>query len=141
MDSIPTANEHRTATKSSISQTREHVLSVTNNKGQYFPIVFEQLDWIDCDQIKWHQTTVSDSDELAYEYPVKHCTFWTDQYVYVDENGKELRTLPHWMGEGFYEAHVDRNAFVNFDDQAFGTRNKQNAQIGLHYTVAQDTLE
>lgn len=141
MDFLESANERRTVTKSSISQAKDHTLSVHNGVGQYFPIVFDVLDWIDCDQVRWHQTIVSDSDELAYMYPVKECVFWTDQYVYVDEHGKELRTLPHWMGEGFYEAAVDRNAFVNFDDQAFGTRNKQNTQIGLHYTLAQDTLE
>ena len=140
MDFLESADERRTLTKSSISQAKDHVLSVTNNLGQYFPIVWDHLDWIDCDQIKWHQEMVSDSDELAYMYPVSECTYYTDQYVYVDEHGKELRTLPHWAGEAFYEAYVDRNAFVNFDDQALGIRNKQTLQNGLHYVEARDNI-
>lgn len=140
MDFLPAADEHRTVTKSSISQAKDHVLSVTNNIGQYFPIVFDHLDYIDCDQIKWHQEIVSDSDELAYMYPVSECTYYTDQYIYVDEYGKELRTLPHWAGEGFYEVFVDKHTFVNFDDQALGVRNKQTLQNGLHYVEARDSI-
>ena len=140
IDFLESADEKRTVTKSSISQAREHILSVTNNKGQYFPIVFEKIDWVDCDLVKWHQEMVSDSDEMAYMYPVRECTYYTDQYVYVDEQGRELRALPHWAGEGFYETYVDRNIFVNFDDQAFGTRNKQAIQSGLHYVTARDNI-
>lgn len=140
MEFLPAADEHRTITKSSISQAKDHVLSVHNGVGQYLPLVFDHLDWIDCDQVKWHQEIVSDSDELAYMYPVSECTYYTDQYVYVDEHGKELRTLPHWAGEAFYEAYVDRNVFVNFDDQALGVRNKQTLQNGLHYVEARDNI-
>lgn len=140
IDFLESADERRTVTKSSISQAREHVLSVTNNLGQYFPILWDHLDYIDCDQVKWHQEMVSDSDELAYMYPVSECTYYTDQYVYVDEHGKELRALPHWFGEGFIEVFVDKNTFVNFDDQALGVRNKQTLQNGLHYVEARDNI-
>lgn len=140
MDFLPAADEHRTITKSSISQAKDHVLSVHNGAGQYFPIVFDHLDWIDCDQIKWHQEMVSDSDEMAYIYPVSECTYYTDQYVYFDENGAEVRELPHWFGEGFYEASVSRNNFINFDDQSFGVRNAQTLQNGLHYVESRDTI-
>lgn len=140
MDFLPAADEHRTITKSSISQAKDHVLSVHNGAGQYFPIVFDHLDWIDCDQIKWHQEMVSDSDELAYMYPVSECTYYTDQYIYFDEYGKELREFPHWFGEGFYESSVNRDNFVNFDDQGFGVRNIQTLQNGLHYVESHDTI-
>lgn len=141
MEYLPSANEHRTVTKSSTSQAREEVLSVHNGVGQFFPVVFDYLDYIDCDRVKSHQVTVSTSDELAYNYPIGECTYYTDKYVYVDENGTELRVLPHWAGEGFYRAYYDRNAFVNFDDEAFGTRNKETVQIGLTYTESNDTIE
>lgn len=140
MDFLPDASEHRTVTKSSISQARNSKLSVTNNLGQFFPIVFDKLDWIDCDKVKSHKIVVSTSDELDYEYPVGECTYYTDEYVYIDEHGRELRTLPHWFGEGFFEAYVDRNTFVNFDREAFGTRNKQTLDVGKHYVVAAEDL-
>lgn len=140
MDFLPDASERRTRTKSSISQAKDSKLSVTNNIGQFFPIVFDVLDYIDCDRVKSHQTMVSDSDELAYDREVKECNYYTDEYVYIDEHGSELRTLPHWAGEGFYQAAVDRNAFVNFDTESFGTRNKETVQIGKHYVEAVDTL-
>ena len=140
MEFLPDANEHRTITKSSISQARYNNLSATNNLGQFFPIVFDHLDYIDCDTVKSHQVIVSTVDELDYKYPVRECTYYTDEYVYVDEQGTELRTLPHWFGEGFYRAYYDYNSFVNFDTAAFGTRNKQTIQSGLHYVVAKDDL-
>lgn len=141
MDFLPSANEHRLRIKSSISQAKDEVLSVQNGAGQFIPISFDYLDWIDCDQIKSHRIIVSTSDELAYEYPVGKCTYYTDEYIYADEHGKELRTLPHWFGEGFMEVAIDRNAFVNFDKEALGVRNVQNVDVGLTYVEAESTLE
>lgn len=140
MDFLPDASEHRTVTKSSISQARNNKLSTTNELGQFFPIVFDVLDHIDCTKIFSHRAVISATDELDYEYPVRECTYYTDKYIYMDEQGTELRTLPHWFGEGYYQAYIDRNQFVNFDDQAFGTRNKQTLQSGLHYVIANDDL-
>ena len=141
MDFLPDASERRTVTKSSISQARNNKFSTTNQLGQFFPLVFDVLDYIDCTKITSHRAVVSMTDELDYEYPVRECTYYTDKYVYVDEQETELRTLPHWFGEGFYQAYIDQNQFVNFDDQAFGTRNKHTLQTGLHYVSALDTLE
>ncbi len=140
MDFLPDASEHRTVTKSSISQARNSKLSTTNNLGQFFPIVWDHLDYIDCDMVKSHQVIVSTVDELDYEYPVRECTYYTDEYIYVDEQGSELRVLPHWFGEGFYQKYYDNNSFINFDNQAFGTRNKETLQSGLHYVEASTDL-
>lgn len=140
MDYLPIADEHRTITKSSISQARDTKLSLSNGIGQFIPIVFDNLDYIDCDRVVSHKVMVSDSDELAFEYPVKECTYFSDEYVYVDEKGTELRELPEWFGAGFYRASVDRNNFVNFDDQAFGTRDADTLQTGLHYVEASSTI-
>lgn len=141
MEYLPVADEHRTITKSSISQARDTKLSLSNGIGQFIPIVFDNLDYIDCDKVASHKVMISDSDELAFEYPVKECTYYSDTYVYVDENGTELKELPEWFGAGFYRAAVDRNDFVNFDTEAFGTRNIEKLQGGLHYTIASDDLQ
>ena len=142
MDFLPDANEHRTITKSSISQARYNKLSVTNNLGQFFPIVFDHLDYIDCDRVKSHPIIVSTVDELDYEYPVRECTYYTDEYVYVDKQGMELRKLPHWFGEdAFYKTYDNSSSYINFDSEAFGTRNKQTVQSALHYVESVDNLE
>lgn len=140
MEYLPIADEHRTATKSSISQARDKKLSLSNGIGQFVPIVFDNLDYIDCDKVVSHKVMVSDSDELAFDYPVRECTYFADKYVYVDEKGTELKELPEWFGAGFYRASVDRNNFVNFDDQAFGTRDADTLQTGLHYVEASSTI-
>lgn len=141
MEYLPVADEHRTITKSSISQARDTKLSLSNGIGQFIPIVFDNLDYIDCDKVMSHKIMVSDSDELSFEYPVKECTYYIDKYVYSDEEGTELKEMPEWFGAGFYRAYVNRNDFTNFDYEAFGIRNIQTLQGGLHYTIASDTLE
>lgn len=142
MDYLPSADEHRTKTKSSISQARDIKLSLSNGVGEFLPIVFDHLDYIDCDKVASHKITVSTSNELDYEYPIGECTYYTDEYVYIDEHGSELRKLPHWFGEdSFYQTYVDRNALVNFNKESFGTRNRQMLQVGKHYVVANDNLE
>jgi len=141
MEYLEIADEHRTVTKSSISQARDTKLSLSNGVGAFLPIVFDNLDYIDCDRVKSHPIIVSTVDDLDYQYPVRECTYYTDEYVYVDEHGSELRTLPHWFGEGFYTKYVDTSNFINFDTESLGTRNKETLQGGLHYTTAIDTLE
>ena len=140
MEYLPVADEHRTSTKSSISQARSNKLSVSNGIGQFIPIVFDHLDYIDCEKIVSHKAMLSDSDELSFEYPVKECTYFTDKYIYMDEKGTELRELPEWFGAGFYRAAVNRNDFINAEDEAFGIRNIETVQSGLHYTIANDDL-
>lgn len=140
-DYLEDASVRRTVTKSSISQAKDKKLSVTNKLGQYFPLVFDHLDYIDCKKVKSHNITVSLVDEADYEYGVQNCTFYTDQYLFVDDKKVELRTLPHWFGEGFYQKFIDRNTFINFDNEALGVRNKTEVQVGLHYVEALDTLD
>ena len=141
MEFLEIADEHRTITKSSISQARDNKLSVGNGVGGFFPIVFDNLDYIDCDRVKSHPVIVSTVDELDYQYPVRECTYYTDEYVYVDNHGTELRKLPHWFGEdAFYTKYVDTNDYINFDTEALGTRNAETIQSGLHYVESKDNL-
>lgn len=141
MEYLEIADEHRTVTKSSISQARGTKLSLSNGVGAFLPIVFDNLDYIDCDRVESHPIIVSTVDDLDYQYPVRECTYYTDEYVYVDEHGSELRKLPHWFGDAFYTKYVDTNNFINFDTESLGTRNKETLQSGLGYAVATDTLD
>lgn len=141
MDYLETANERRTKTKSSISQARDTKFSTTNNLGQFFPVVSDHLDYIDCNKVKSHLVSMSLTPESDYEYPVGECAYYTDKYIYVDHQTTELRTLPHWAGDGFYKAYVDDYVLTNFDSEALGTRNKQTLQVGLHYVEAVDNLD
>lgn len=140
MKFLEIADEQRTITKSSISQARGTALSTTNGIGQFFPIVFDSLDYIDCDKVKSHPIIVTDTNELGYDYPVKECNYYTDQYIYTDDVKTEMRALPHWFGEGLYKAYVNKNTLTNFDGEAFGTRNEITTQSGLHYVTATKTL-
>lgn len=138
-DYLPLADEHRTVTKSSIAQHKGDTLTVFR-AGEHIPLVFDQIDYIDCDKIVSHRATVTDSSELPYEYPVGHCTYLSDLYVTLDKEGEEIKKLPCWFGDGWYREYVNTRTYVNFDDQAFGIRNAQHVDIGLHYVEAIDTL-
>lgn len=141
MEYLEIADRHEVVTKSSISQAKDTKLSASNGIGGYLPIVSDYLDYIDCDRVKSHPITISLTDELDYQYPVDECVYWTDKYVYSDGTRTELRSLPHWAGEGFYQTYVDSYAYTNSDSEALGTRNKQKVQIGLSYVKALTTLE
>lgn len=84
---------------------------------------------------------MTDGDDIGYNYPVGECKFYTDEYVYHDEKGTELRALPHWFGEGFYKANVNSNSFINADNGALGTHNEYNLRVGLSYARARETLK
>lgn len=139
-DFLPSADEHRTVTKSSIAQHKGDTFAVFHN-GEYVPIEFDFIDYIDCDRMVSHRTTITDSDELPYAYPVGHCTYLSDIYVTTDKFGEEVKPLPCWFGDGWYREYVNARTYVNFDDQAFGTRNAQHVDIGLHYVEATDTIK
>lgn len=140
-DFLEIADERRTSTRGSNSQTRKGVLGVHNGAGQFLPIVWDNLDYIDCGVPHTHPIIISYDDQDAYTYPVGHCTYTSDKYVYFDDQGEEVRELPEWFGAGFYKAYVDRNIFVNFDDAALGTRNTTEVQVGLSYVEANDKIE
>lgn len=141
MDYLEVADEHNVDIKSSISQAKDTKFSVSNGVGGYLPIVSDKLDYINCDEVKSHRIIMSLTDELDYQYPVDECIYWTDEYIYSDGTRTELRTLPHWAGEGFFQKYVDTNSFIISDKETLGTRNKQKVQIGLSYASARITLD
>ena len=126
---------------SSIDQFRGF-LSVYK-KGGWAPIVFDQLDGIDCEKIHTHPIIVSMSDDIGYVFPEAHCTYSSDHFVYFDEEGVEQKLLPECFGEGgeFYDTFIKSNSFVNFDDDAsLGVHNTKRARVGLSYVLADETL-
>lgn len=140
MDYLEVADEHNVDIKSSISQAKDTKFSVSNGVGGYLPIVSDKLDYIDCDKVKSHRIIMSLTDELDYQYPVDECIYWTDEYIYSDGTRTELRTLPHWAGEGFMKVFTDSHAFINSDEESLGVKSLQKVKIGLHYVEARETL-
>lgn len=124
---------------SSISQ-HKNTLSVMQ-RGEWVPISYDVLDYIACDKVACHPAVVTDGDDIGFDFSVAEQTFFTDKYIYHDEYGTELRELPHWFGEGMYEAFYHNSSFVNSDESALGERTKETRRVGLSYALAEKTLE
>lgn len=124
---------------SSISQ-HKNTLSVMQ-RGEWVPIQYDVLDYIACEGVACHPAIVTDGDDIGYDFDVAEQTFFTDKYIYHDETGVELRQLPHWFGEGMYEAYYHNSSFINSDESALGERIKKTRRVGLSYALAEKTLE
>ena len=125
---------------SSINQYKDREYFTGLAGGVALPIVSDYIDYIDCDHIESHPVSMSMGDDIGYDFPVGHYRYTTDQYVLVDHEGTETRLLPAWFGEGFYKAHVDKEAFTNFDNGALAVHNEENLRVGLEYAVAKKTI-
>ena len=123
---------------SSISQHKNKLAVLI--RGEWVPISFDVLDFIDCDKIGYHTAIVTDGDDIGFNYPVGECRLYIDQYVYHDEYGSELRTLPKWYGEGFYTQMLSGDAFINSDTNSLGVSNEYRLRVGLNYALADKTL-
>lgn len=124
---------------SSISQ-HSNKLHVVKG-GELVPISYDVLDYIECDKVHSHRAIVAHGEDIGYNYDVKECCFYTDQYIYHDNQRTELRTLPHWFGEGFYEVANNEFDFINADNGSLGERNKYTLRIGTRYAKADKTLK
>lgn len=111
-------------------------------KGGWAPIVFDQLDGINCETIKHHPVIISFGDDIGYVFPEAHCSYASDKFVYFDKSGVEKRILPPCFGEGgeLYDVFVKSNSFVNFDDDSVGSHNIKRLRTGLSYVLADETL-
>ena len=126
---------------SSIDQFRGF-LSVMK-KGGCTPIVFDQLDGINCETIFSHPVIISFGDDIGYVFPEAHCSYASDHFVYFDKEGVEQKLLPECFGEGgeFYDTFIKSNSFVNFDnDTSVGVHNTTRLRTGLSYVLADETL-
>lgn len=124
---------------SSISQ-HKHTLCVMK-KGEWCPIVFDSIDWIDCDSVKSHLAGLTDEFNIGYDYPVKECQIKTVYPVYHDKNQTVRRALPEYYGSGYYDEVLTGQAFINADNGALGSANDIKLRIGLNYAISDDILD
>ena len=126
---------------SSIDQFRGFLSTMV--KGGWAPIVFDQLDGINCETIISHPVIISFGDDIGYIFPEAHCTYASDHFVYFDKEGVEQKLLPECFGGGgeFYDTFIKSNSFVNFsNDSSVGTHNLKRNRVGLSYVIADETL-
>ena len=126
---------------SSIDQFRGFLSTMI--KGGWAPIVFDQLDGINCETIISHPVIISFGDDIGYIFPEAHCTYASDHFVYFDKEGVEQKLLPECFGGGgeFYDTFIKSNTFVNFDnDTSIGTHSLKRDRVGLSYVIADETL-
>lgn len=111
-------------------------------KGGWTPIVFDQLDGINCETIKHHPVIISFSNDIGYIFPEAHCSYTSDKFVYFDKSGVEKRVLPPCFGEGgeLYDVFIKSNSFINFDNGSVGSHNVKHLRTGLSYVLADETL-
>ena len=109
--------------------------------GVNIPLRFDSLDWINCDGIKTHPIIISDGNDLGYNFPVGHYTYFTDTYLIMDRDKVVVKQLPEWYGKGWYEKSLRDKAFTNFDGHSLGERNRVDLRIGLDYILADNTLD
>lgn len=138
---VDDAQVHR---HSSIDQFRGF-LSVMK-KGGWAPIVFDQLDGINCETIISHPVIISFSDNIGYVFPEAHCSYASDHFVYFDKEGVEQKLLPECFGGGgeLYDAFIKSNSFINFDGpdggSSVGVHETKTLRTGLSYVLADETL-
>lgn len=138
MEILKAEDGRKILTKSSIDQYRGFI--ATYERGGWTPIQFDQLDYIDCDKVVSHPVIIEFADEIGYNFPIGECEYTTDDYMKFDREETELRPLPECLGDGFYEAFVDEEDIVNFDDSALGTRNNYRLKIGQDYYISEEIL-
>lgn len=128
-------------THSSIDQFKDYVHVV--KQGGPVPIVFDQIDYIgECSGVHSHPVVIT-FGEGEYVYPEGRCTYVSDKFIYVDQEGVESRLLPECQGgKGeMYETFVRSNSFLNFDDDSsFGVHNRTTLRVGLDYVKADESL-
>ena len=112
-------------------------------KGGWAPIVFDQLDGINCQTIISHPVIISWNDSIGYVFPEAHCTYASDHFVYFDKEAVEEKVLPECFGAGgeFYYEYIKSNSFVNFSiDSSVGAHNEKRLRTGLSYVIADKNL-
>ena len=112
-------------------------------KGGWAPIVFDQLDGINCETVMSHPVIISFGGDVGYVFPEAHCTYASDHFVYFDKEGVEQKLLPECFGGGgeLYDTFVKSNSFVNFDDDSsVGVHNTKKLRTGLSYVLADENL-
>ena len=137
----PDEGDEQVHRHSSIDQFRGFLSTMV--KGGWAPIVFDQLDGIDCSGVHTHPVIISLSDDIGYVFPEAHCSYTSDKIVYFDKEGVEHLPLPDCFGGGgeFYDRYISKNTFINFDnDTSAGTHNRIHLRTGLDYVLCDENL-
>lgn len=138
---LPDENNEQVHRHSSIDQFRGFLSTMV--KGGWAPIVFDQLDGINCETIISHPVIISWGGDIGYVFPEAHCNYASDHFVYFDKEGVEQKLLPECFGGGgeFYDTFIKSNTFVNFsDNDSVGTHYEKQLRTGLSYVLADETL-
>lgn len=141
MDILYPVNDAQVHRHSSIDQFRGFLSTMV--KGGWAPIVFDQLDGINCETIISHPVIISFGGDVGYIFPEAHCTYASDHFVTVDKEGVEQKLLPECFGGGgeFYDAFIKSNSFINFsNDSSLGVHNTKTTRTGLSYVTADENL-
>lgn len=141
MDILYPVNDAQVHRHSSIDQFRGFLSTMV--KGGWAPIVFDQLDGINCETIISRPVIISFGGDVGYIFPEAHCTYASDHFVTVDKEGVEQKLLPECFGGGgeFYDAFIKSNSFINFsNDSSLGVHNTKTTRTGLSYVTADENL-
>lgn len=131
-------------------QTDTHRHSSINQYGAFLsvkkggvniPLRFDSLDWINCEGIKTHPVIISDGNDIGYNFPVGHYTYFTDTYLIMDRKEVVVKELPKWYGEGWYEKALNEKVFTNLDGASLGMRNRVDLRIGKDYVLTDKILD
>lgn len=112
-------------------------------QGGWSPVVFDQLDGVNCQTVNHHPVVISFTDDIGYHYSDAHCSYASESFIYFDEEGVQEKLLPACYGGGgeTYLQYVRKNTFVNFDDDAsLGLYNRKDLRVGTDYVLAKETL-
>lgn len=131
-------DDHTVERKSSISQHTDKL--GTWKKGEFIPIAFDQLDYIDCDKIMSHRAVISFGDDIGFNYPTGKCTIIDNNYLTFDQRETVIKALPAFYGEGFYQAFVDKFTIINFSSCSLGIDNSRQLTVGLDYVKCKTVL-
>ena len=134
-DENPSVKRH-----SSIDQFKGF-LSVWKHGG-WAPIVFDQLDGVVCDIIKYHPVIIAFGND-SFIYPEGRCVYTSETFIYTDKEGIETKLLPECFGGGgeFYDTFIKSNSFINFDDDSsLGVHTQAALRVGLDYVKADGNL-
>ena len=141
MDILYPVNDAQVHRHSSIDQFRGFLSTMV--KGGWAPIVFDQLDGINCETIISHPVIISFGGDVGYIFPEARCTYASDHFVTVDKEGVEQKLLPECFGGGgeFYDEFIKSNSFINFsNDSSLGIHNTKTTRTGLSYVTADENL-
>ena len=94
----PDESNEQVHRRSSIDQFRGFLSTMV--KGGWAPIVFDQLDGINCETIISHPVIISFGGDVGYVFPEAYCTYASDKFVYFDKEGVEQKLLPECFGGG-----------------------------------------